>query len=256
MTYTISALIILGTGLLDWLASPETWSSIPESLIVPSYVFAISNLIMCTVSVRMAFLHRKYDLTARNGFLGVASSSMFSGFYFLWTNPWGPHVFNNPLITQLCFAVFVILDIYFVIDTILRIPDVVESLRDRKTRDYQGRFWVDTVGYVLPVVWGLPFILPTAYLDAILYDRPWFFEQCQYIDQIRNDGGTPGILPCLCYLQVALSLAASYRALFVTLRDKKLITKNQELAGITAFSVPALIWTIGGTTVFFQYLEW
>lgn len=253
ITYSLSALVILGTGAIQWIQSPETWSTIPPSLQIPSYTFAISNLVMCAVSVRMAFDHRRYDLTARNGFLGVASSSMFSGFYFLWTNPLGPHIFDNQLITQTCFAVFVLLDIYFVIDTILRVPQVVESRRDRKAEDYEGRFVVDTLGYVLPVVWGLPFILPTAFLDAILYNRPWFFDQCQYIDQMR---GFPGILPCLCYLQVALSLAASYGALFVTLRDKKLITKNQELAGITVFSVPALIWTICGTAVFFNYLEW
>ena len=254
ITYTLSAMIILGTGLIRYVQSPETWSTIPTSLTIPTYVFALSNVLMCAISVRMAFVHRRYDLTARNGFLGVASSSMFSGFYFLWTNPLGPTIFNNQVVTQVCFALFVILDVYFVVDTLQRIPDVVESRRDKKVDDYHGRFVIDTLGYVLPVIWGLPFILPTAYLDAILYNRSWFFEQCHSIDQTL---GVVGMLPCLCYLQVALSLAASYGALFVTLRDKKLITKNQELVGITAFSVPALLWTIYGTYTFFSNIsEW
>ena len=253
ITYTISAMIILGTGLLQYVQSPETWSTIPTSLTIPTYVFTISNIIMCAISVRMAFVHRKYDLTARNGFLGVASSSMFSGFYFLWTNTLGPDIFNSQIVTKLCFAIFVLLDVYFVLDTLQRIPEVVESRRDKKATDYNERFVIDTFGYVLPVIWVLPFILPTAYVDAILYNRSWFFEQCNYIDETR---GFPGMLPCICYLQVALSLAASYGALFVTLRDKKLITKNQELVGITAFSLPALLWTIYCTFTFFQYLEW
>ena len=226
---------------------------VPEYLKLPTYIFAISNIIMCTVSVRMSFLHRRYDLTARNAFLGVAASSMFSGFYFLWTSPYGPEIFNNHLVTQLCFAVFVLLDVGFVIDTLLRTSEIVESRRDRKAGDYSGRYIVDALGYVLPVVWGLPFILPTAYTDAILYDRTWFFEQCQYIDQMK---GVPGMNANLSYLQVVLSLAASYGALFVTLRDKKLISKNQELAGITVFSVPAMIYTCFVTAEFISYLEW
>jgi hypothetical protein len=40
---------------------------------------------MCAVSTRMAFLHRRFYLTARNAFLGTGASSMFLGFYFLRT---------------------------------------------------------------------------------------------------------------------------------------------------------------------------
>ena len=196
--------------------------------------------------------HSRYDLVARNGFLGVASSSMFSGFYFLWTSPYGPTMFNNHLVTQLCFAMFVLSDLGFAVDTVLSADEIVESRRDRKTKDYAGRYWVDALGYVLPVIWGLPFILPTAYFDAVLYDREWFFNQCQYIDQMK---GVPGMNASLCYLQVILSLAASYGALFVTLRDKKLISKNQELAGISVFSVPAMIYTTFVTAEFISYLR-
>ncbi|CAB9521064.1 expressed unknown protein [Seminavis robusta] len=233
IVYSASALVLLTTGAVDYLSSPETFTVVPSTLMIPAYTFAISNLVMCMASVRMAFLHRRFDLTARNAFLGTAVSSLFSGFYFLWT----------------------LLNTGFILDTLLQIDEVVEGRRDRKSGedDYQGRYIVDALGYVLPIAWGLPFILGTAYVDAVLYDRPWFFEQCQYIDQMR---GFPGIQPQLCYLQVAASLAASYGSLFVTLRDKKLITKNQELAGITLFSVPTLIWAIYVTAVFFRYLEW
>lgn len=214
---------------------------------------------MCSVcSIVKSILNRapfsdgsRYDLVARNGFLGVASSSMFSGFYFLWTSPYGPTMFNNHLATQICFAMFVLLDLGFAVDTVLSADEIVESRRDRKTEDYAGRYWLDALGYVLPVIWGLPFILPTAYFDAVLYDREWFFNQCQYIDQMK---GVPGMNSSLCYLQVILSLAASYAALFVTLRDKKLISKNQELAGISVFSVPAMIYTTFVTFEFISYL--
>ena len=252
IAYTISSAIILGTGAVQFLQSPETFSEIPSSLQIPAYVFVASNTISCFSSVRMAFLHRRGDLTARNAFLGTAVSSLFSGYYFLWTSPFGPQILNDPITNRSFFAVFTLLNTFFIIDTVLRLPQVVESRRDGRAKEYNGRFILDAMAYVSPVAWGLPAILATAYYQSYLHDRPWFFEHCLYVDQVR---GVPGLQPNLCYLQVAASLAASYGALFVTLRDKRLITKNQEILGITVFSVPALIWTVYGSGLFFQWFE-
>ena len=253
IVYSATGAGLLATAAIRYLMGPETFAEVPPSLALPLYAFSISNLIMCVASVRMSFLHRRFDLTARNAFLGTAVSSLFSGFYLLWTNPLGPEIFDNPLVTQACFAVFILLNVVFITDTCLKVPEVVEGRRDRKAEDYAGRFWVDTMGYVFPVAWGLPFVLVTGYVDAVLYDRTWFFEQCQYIDQMN---GVPGMQANLSYLQILTSLAPSYGALFVTLRDKKLITKQQELVGITAFSTATLVWTIFATSGFFAYFTW
>jgi hypothetical protein len=251
--YSISAIIILGTALYRHLESPESFAVVPPSLELPTYVFAASNIIMCAVSTRMAFLHRRHDLTARNAFLGTGASSMFSGFYFLWTSPFGPGLFDDQLVSRLCFVVLVSLNVLLIGDTMIKVPSVVESRRDRRAKDYPGRFWVDAMGYVLPVAWGLPPLLITFYVATVAHDRAWFFEQCQYIDQMR---GVPGMNAELNYLQVVTSMAASYGSLFVTLRDKKLISKNQELGWITVFSVPTMIWTIFASAEFIKYLEW
>jgi hypothetical protein len=232
---------------------PDVFAEIPNELLLPTYAFSASNLSMCLVSIRMSFLHRRYDLTARNAFLGTAASSLFSGFYFLWTNPLGPEIFNNQLVTQLCFAVFVLLNAVFILDTCFKVPEVVAGRRDNKAEDYSGRLWIDALAYVFPVAWGLPLVMATGWVDAVMYNREWFFEQCQYIDQ---QTGNPGMQANLCYLQVLTSLAPSFGALFVTLRDKKLITKTQEVTGITVFSVSALVWTIFATAPFFRFMTW
>jgi len=251
VAYSISAIIILGTAAARYLDSPEAFATFPQSLELPSYIFSASNVVMCTASVRMAYLHRRYDITARNAFLGVAVSSLFSGFYYLWTNPYGPEIFNDHLVTQLCFAILVTLNVVFIMDTVLKTSEVIESRRDRNAEDYKGRYVVDALGYVLPIAWGLPFILPTAYVDCVLYDRVWFFEQCQCIDQLR---GMQGMNAELSYLQVATSVAASFGALMPTLRDKKLISKNVELGGITVLSLPTMIWTIRVSAEFLGYM--
>ena len=50
----------------------------------------------------------------------------------------------------------------------------------------------------------------------------------RYIDQMRGDS-TSGVLPTVCYLQAAGSLLASFATLCVTLRYKRLISKNQKI---------------------------
>ena len=252
IAYTMSAAIILGTGAIQFFQSPETFSEVPPSLLIPGYIFAISNAVMCCGSVKMAFQHRRNDVTSRNVFLGTAASSLFSGFHFLWTSPFGPEIFNNQLVNQSYHIIFILLNTVFTLDTLVKIPEVVESRRDRKAEEYPRRVVMDAVGYILPVVWGLPPIIVAVYFQAFVHDRLWFFEQCTYIDQMR---GVPGLLPTLCYLQVAGSLSASFAALFVTLRDKKLVSKNQEIWGITVLSVPTMIWAMYGGGLFFQLFD-
>lgn len=152
--------------------------------------------------------------------------------------------------TQACFAVFLLLNFVLITDTCLKVPEVVKGRRDQKAA---SNFYVDALAYVFPVAWGLPFVLATGWVDAVLYNREWFFEQCKYIDQ---QTGAPGMQANLSYLQVLTSIAPAYGALFVTLRDKKLINKEQEVAGITIFSTPTLIWTVCVSATFFNYMTW
>ena len=103
---------------------------------------------------------------------------------------------------------------FAVLQLIIKIK-IVEVALDHTRRSIQhsqnifdclGQVVIDAVVCVLPVVWGLPPTIVSAYFQAFVYDRQWFFEQCAYIDQMR---GVPGLLPTLCYLQVAGSCAAS-----------------------------------------------
>jgi hypothetical protein len=267
IVYTVSSVVILGTGATRWIRTavtmPEDGSSmllapssstLPDSLAPWAVAFSVANVIMCVASVRMSFIHRQGDLTARNAFLGTAVSSLFSGFFFLWVSPFAPAVFtNNNTVSQGCFALLLLLNTVFILDTLVKIPEVVEGRRDRKVEptpvvDHPLLFVRDALGYVLPIAWGLPVIGATGYQASFVHDRQWFLDYCQ---SIQVSTGFP-FLASTAYLQVLASLAASYGALFVTLRDKKLINKQQELVGITLFSVPAMIWTIWVTVIFYQ----
>lgn len=256
--YTLASIVILGTG--GWSLAYESTALqstgttvLPASLASWSIAFSLSNVIMCGASVRMSFIHRKGDLTARNAFLGTAVSSLFSGFFYIWLSPFAPSAFDVDIVSQSCFGVLLLLNAYFILDTMVQIPEIVEGRRDRRVEtvpsDQNPTIFVrDALGYVLPIAWGLPVIGSTAYQTSIAHDRHWFLDYCHHIEVTT---GFP-FLASVAYLQVLASLAASYGALFVTLRDKKLISKQQELLGITVFSVPAMLWTIWVTVIFYQ----
>jgi hypothetical protein len=258
LSYTFSSFLLVGTAAFRYIVlSPEAFAIVPSSLEPLFWTFVVSNLVMCLASVRMSFLHRQGDVTARNAFLGTAVSSLFSGFMMVWISPleslpvatW----FNDDMINRGCFAVLIALNGVFILDTILKTDEVVEGRRDRKAHDYDMRKFIDIMGYVFPVAFGLPLIAATGYIASIWHDRPWFLEQCLFVDS--QMGVEPGSMQAhIFYSQVITSMAASFASLFVTLRDKKLINKAQELTGISVFAIPALIYSAYTTFYFGSYL--
>lgn len=245
--YTITSAALLGTAAVQ--ALKGEFGTIPLSLEPVMHAFTVSNIVMCTASVRMAFLHRQGDIASRNAFLGTAVSSLFSGFFMVWISPFAVgDIFNNILISRFSFAVLVGLNVVFIMDTLLKQDELIEGRRDRKAEDYDERVLADKIGYIFPVAFGMPLIAMTGYLASIAHDRAWFLEQCQFIDRVLT--GTPGMQSHIFYQQLSTSLGASYASLFVTLRDKRLISKDQELAGIALFAFPAFVWSVYTTYYF------
>ena len=245
---TVSGLFLLGVGVYQFLHGDL--HDIPDYIEWPTYTFSFSSTILCLQSVRMAFLHRRFDLTARNGFLGTATSMLFSALYTLWTSPFSAaDVFNDITINRAFMGVFVVLNTYFIFDTISKIPEVLEGRRDKKADDYMGREVVDTLLYILPgVVTPLVTVLATAIIVSVLHDRTWYWDQCDFILETT---GIPFNAHGF-YVNISAALAASIASLMVTLRDKKLVSKTVEVAGITAFALPTLIYTIFVAFVFIR----
>lgn len=248
--HAASGAAILLTGFSRYLDSQEAFGIMPDSMLPMCWIYIVSTAIMCVQSVRMTLSHRRYDIIARNAFLGTAASTLFSSFFFLWTSPFAPSAFDDPIVNRVTFAVLGLLNVYFILDTVLQTDDVVESRRDRKAEDYTGREILDAVGYVLPIAWGLLPVVLTGINVSVLHDREWFLGQCEIISQSEGMGFQAHV----SYQQVAASMAASFGSLFVTLRDKKLISKNAEIIGISLFSVPTMIDVIYISYLFFHYM--
>lgn len=240
LIHTISSFAILGVAAFQF--GIGQFDVVPPYLESITYVCFVSTTIMSLASVRMAFLHRKFDLIARNGFLGIVASTLFSTYFMLWTSPFAVATFFDDIwINRACFGILTLFNAYFVLDTVSKLDEIVEDRRDKKATDYQGRSIVDAILYVLiPVFPPLFLVALTAYIQAVLHDHPWYVAQCQYIFETT---GFPFEANGF-YMQVLGAMAPAYGALFVTLRDKKLISKTAEVTGISIFAVPQLVWAV------------
>jgi len=167
----------------------------------------------------------------------------------VWISPFAMgDIFYNLWISRASFAVLVGLNVVFIMDSLLNQDELIEGRRDRKAEDYDGRVIVDKFGYIFPVAFGMPLIVMTGYFASVAHDRVWYLEQCQFIDATFD--GVNGMQSHIFYQQLSTSLGAAMASLFVTLRDKKLISKNQELVGIAAFATPAFFWSVYTTYYF------
>ena len=245
--YSATSFTFLGTAAVQALRGD--FAIIPAWLEPVLYAFTVSNVVMCLASVQMAFLYRRNDIASRNAFLGTAVSSLFSGYFMVWISPFEVgDIFNDLWLSRLSFAVLVGLNGYFILDTLLKQDELIEGRRDRKAEDDERRELMDKIGYIFPVAFGMPLIATTGYLASVAHDRAWFFQQCQFIDESLTHA--PGMQAHIFYQQLSTSLGAAYASLFVTLRDKRLISKTQELAGIALFAFPAFVWSVYTTYYF------
>lgn len=250
VVYTVTSFGIMGTAAGRWLMGrQDLFGTFPDYLEPIMYAFLVSNFIMCTASIRMAFLHRRDDLASRNAFLGTAGSSIFSGYFLLWASPYAPEILTTPVASQIGFGTLVLWNIVSILDTMIRAADLIEGRREIVKKNgttvmtggnENASFAVEYLRYILPIAWGLPVVAATGYIDTIAHDHAWLMA---LFDHVRDKDGH-GLQASVFYNNVLASMAAAYGSLFVTLRDKLLISKRIEWVGITLFSVPALIWTI------------
>lgn len=251
VVYTITSFTLMGTAATRWLiGGQEMFATIPDYIEPIMWSFCISNLFMCVASIRMAILYRNNNVASRNAFIGVAGSSLFSGYFLIWASPFAPEQMITPLASKIGFGILCGWNLILILDTMIRAGNIIDDRRDNTSEEENGSYWVEYLRYVASAAWPLPVILSTGYIDAVLYDHAFLinvFNQVWDTEQF-------GLQSSVFYNNVGGSMAASYAAFFITLRDKMLISKKVEWIGILAFSVPILIWTVDVSARIFPYV--
>ena len=106
IVYTITSFTLMGTAATRWLiGGQEMFATIPGYIEPIMWSFCISNLLMCVASIRMAILYRNKNVASRNAFIGVAGSSLFSGYFLIWASPFAPEQMITPLASQIGFGI-------------------------------------------------------------------------------------------------------------------------------------------------------
>jgi hypothetical protein len=250
IVYTITSFTMMGTAASRWMMGrQDLFAVLPNYLEPLTYLFCLSNLCMCTASIRMAWLHRRNDLASRNAFVGTAGSSIFSGYFLLWASPFAPDFMTTPLASQIGFGILVLWNVLFVTDTIIRAKDIIEGRRDGKTENENASFAFEYLRYIATGAWGLPVVVATGYISSVAHDHSWMMAVFDHVYDTYGHGMEASVF----YNNVLASMAAAYGSLFVTLRDKRLVSKRTEWVGIAVFALPALIWTIDVSARIFPY---
>ena len=252
LVYTLSSIAMMGIAAQRWLIGrQELFATIPDSVEPLLYLFCASNLTLCLASIRMAWIHRRTDLASRNAFVGTAGSSLFSGYFLWWASPFASDAWTTPLASQVGFGILVAWNVLFVTDTVLRATDIIkgrQAKRSQEERENASYAW-EYVRYIASGAWGLPVVAVTGYICCVLHDHDWITAVFQH----NYDTYGHGLQASVFYNNILASWAPAYGSLFVTLRDKKLISKQTEWIGIAAFAIPALIWTIDVTVRVLPY---
>ena len=251
IVYTITSFTLMGTAATRWLiGGQEMFATIPGYIEPIMWSFCISNLFMCAASIRMAILYRNKNVASRNAFIGVAGSSLFSGYFLIWASPFAPEQMITPLASQIGFGILCGWNLILILDTMIRAGNIIDDRRDNTSDEENGSYWVEYLRYIASAAWPLPVILSTGYIDAVLYDHAFLVNVFNQVWDTERFGLQSSVF----YNNVGGSMAASYAAFFITLRDKMLISKKVEWIGILAFSIPILIWTVDVSARIFPYV--
>lgn len=210
ITYALSTYTIFGTGIF-------TGGEVPDFLQPVTYVMVAASLIQMITGGTMSLQYRT-DQGERNGMIGTGIATAYSATMALWSSSFAPAIFDNPLVSKGINLVFMSLVEFLLVDSILQTKSLI-TLRQKGKDVSETESMVDLIAYISPIVVGSVFGLVPLVFFGILHDRSW------YMDLVQQD-----ILSSAAsyYGQTLLGAYTAHVALATTLRDRKLISRQQE----------------------------
>lgn len=192
VVYTITSFTLMGTAACRWLIGrQELFATIPDYLEPVMWAFFISNFFMCMASIRMALLYRSNNVASRNAFIGVAGSSLFSGYFLVWASPFAPEQMTEPLASQIGFGILCAWNVILIVDTMIRASDLIDDRRKKKTSKEENTsygYGLDYFSYIFSASWPLPVIFSTGYINSVLYDHGWLISVFDQVLQKEHFG--------------------------------------------------------------------
>lgn len=191
VVYTITSFTLMGTAACRWLIGrQELFATVPAYLEPVMWAFFISNFFMCMASIRMALLYRSNNVASRNAFIGVAGSSLFSGYFLVWASPFAPEQMIEPLATQVGFGILCAWNVILIVDTMIRASDLIDDRQDKSSKEENTSYGygLEYFSYIFSGAWPLPVIVSTGYINSVLYDHGWLISVFDQVLQKEHFG--------------------------------------------------------------------
>ncbi len=209
--YTITSFTLMGTAACRWLIGrQELFATIPDFLEPVMWAFFASNFVMCMASIRMALLYRSKNVASRNAFIGVAGSSLFSGYFLVWASPFAPEQMTEPLASQIGFGILCAWNVILIVDTMIRASDLIDDRQESKEENTPYGYGLEYFSYIFSGAWPLPVIVSTGYINAVLYDHGWLVS---VFDQVLQKEGF-GLQASVFYNNVGKLITAIHLLFF------------------------------------------
>lgn len=228
--FVLSSLGVTGYALSDLITNGWTTNLIqhgyPLAMLLITMMF--STIIQSWSSIKMALSYRKYNTAVRNTFLSNVIVSILCSVCALWTSPWFPNYLNG-LPSLIFFFITNTLGLIGLIDNAIQLPALIASRqltsKERSLKNISSmkktQFWKEVLIYTTPIFIGLPLFIGIGYTYGLHLDRNAYL-------QLLTIPGHPHLASGAVYSTAISAMGASYSSLIVTLRDKKLISKQLE----------------------------
>jgi hypothetical protein len=240
-----TAVYVLSSTLMLLIGAMHGFSTVPRFLEIPTWLFFGSSLVQAITSIDMSLKYRANDPVVQKGFIGMASNIISLAWANMFVSPFAPDAFNNFYVGTGVLSMTLIPVMYI---SVLQMMSLRECIDHRQIRNKEkgGDLGAagDILSYGLVTVGG--FVAGLVSLLMLVdpsHDRSWLLE-------VNAKGSLPSgdlFVPYSYYSAVMTSAAAAYGALAITLRDKKLISKQMEQ---TIIGVPTVLFVLSQLGVY------
>ncbi|CAB9518216.1 expressed unknown protein [Seminavis robusta] len=199
--------------------------------------FCVSTALQSVTAVKMAYSHRREEPMVRNVFVNMSIICFLQAMAGYWVAPFAPECFNDPVISKGLLTIVPLISLAMFVPSFTEMDDLIGSQlrRDKRKGEKDFRSWLTTAPYLFtaPVM-----VAVIAAFGAPGVDRLEFFDLVSSTPELSFDQAS------LFYNQIGATVGVAYLGLYVTLRDKGLITKDTEIMLTTVTSVLVLGLTI------------
>lgn len=230
---TLSGLLIIAVGSLNG------FQEVP-SFLEPITIFYVAAMFLQMVtSFSMASIHRRSEPQVRNVFMNVGLSCFLLAYSAYYTAPFESLsiIFDhNAFLSKAPYAMMSVIGLSLVMDAFVNFGSLLKSQMnvDRRIDATDTTKMVRALGSIVPYLFSLPFYGFSLYFMGYLMDRPTLMTL------VYPGADLTSTLAINYYLAIAGAWGLSLGPLFVTLRDKQLISKGVEVSLTLLTSMPVI----------------